>query len=251
MDRRSIKRGFVILMAMMFVFGGGFFVFGTNANEIKSNECVFVVHGLGRSCNSMMLMTHHLKKAGFQVISFSYDSRHISIESAVQKLEAAVFNELHKVSAPAKLHFVTHSLGGILTRKMLESEAPAQLGRVVMLSPPNQGSELTDKLGKIGLYKIVTGPAGLELGTGKDSYPNNLGVVNFPLGIITGDRSLNPLYSCFIPGKDDGKVSVESAKVSGMSDFLVVHSSHTWIMNKKVVRKQVVNFLRNGYFEKP
>ncbi len=251
MDRRNIKRGFVILMVMVLVFGGGgFFASGINAKEIKSNECVFVVHGLGRTSNSMMLMKHHLKKEGFQVVSFSYDSRHISVDSAVQKLQTAVYNELHKASPPVKLHFVTHSLGGIMTRKMLESKVPEQLGRVVMLSPPNQGSELPDKLGKIGLYKTVTGPAGLELGTGKDSYPNQLGAVKFPLGVITGDRSLNLLYSCCIPGKDDGKVSVESAKVDGMADFLVVHSSHTWIMNRKVVRKQVVNFLRNGYFEK-
>jgi len=215
-----------------------------SAKEVQRNECVFLVHGLGRTKHSMGVMKRHLKKEGYRVVSVSYDSRSLSVDESVAELKKAVSNELNSAMPPAKIHFVTHSLGGILTRKILESEVPEQLGRVVMLSPPNHGSELPDKLGKI------TGPAGMELGTEKDSYPNSMGTVKFSLGVITGDRSLNPFYSGCIPGKDDGKVSVDSAKVDGMADFLVVHSSHTWIMNRKVVRNQVVCFLQNGEFER-
>lgn len=219
------------------------------AKELQRNECVFLVHGLGRTKHSMGVMKRHLKKEGYRVVSVSYDSRSLSVDDSVAELKKAVSNELNSAKPPAKIHFVTHSLGWILTRKILEKNAPEQLGRVVMLSPPNHGSELPDKLGKIKLYRKVTGPAGMELGTEKDSYPNSMGAVKFSLGVITGDRSLNPLYSGCIPGKDDGKVSVDSAKVDGMADFLVVHSSHTWIMNRKAVCKQVVYFLQNGEFE--
>ncbi len=246
-----IKSGFIILIVAGVLGGGGLLASIDSEKDARSNECVFLVHGLGRTKNSMMIMKHHLKKEGYRVVSFSYDSRNLSVDSAVHKLKTAVSNELNKASAPDKLHIVTHSLGGILTRKMFESETPEQLGRVVMLAPPNKGSELPDKLGKISLYKKVTGPAGMELGTGKGAYPTRLGVVNFELGIIAGDRSLNPFYSSLVKGKDDGKVSVESTKVEGMSDFLVMHTSHTWIMNRKAVRKQVVYFLQNGCFEKP
>jgi hypothetical protein len=246
-----ISRKTVFLFVGVFVACVGLFLSSEmSAKEVRRNECVFLVHGLGRTEHSMGVMKRHLKKEGYKVISVSYDSRTLSVDEAVAELRIAVSNELNSVSAPDKIHFVTHSLGGILTRKILESDAPQQLGRVVMLSPPNHGSELPDKLGKIPLYKKVTGPAGMELGTEKDSYPNRLGPVKFSLGVITGDRSLNPLYSGCIPGKDDGKVSVDSAKVDGMADFLVVHSSHTWIMNRKVVRNQVVCFLQNGEFER-
>jgi len=250
MTGKYIKFGYIILVMLVLLGGVGLFASIVGAKEVKGDETVFLVHGLGRTQNSMMIMKHHLKQEGYRVVSFGYDSRHMSVDDSVQNLVVAVSNELHRASPPTKLHFVTHSLGGILTRKMFESGVPAQLGRVVMLSPPNQGSELPDKLGRIGLYRTVTGPAGMELGTGADSYPSKLGVVNFELGVIAGDRSLNPLYSSFIPGKDDGKVSVESAKVDGMADFLVMHTSHTWIMNRKSVRKQVVHFLRNGLFDK-
>jgi predicted alpha/beta hydrolase family esterase len=250
MAGKYFKFSCVILAMSVLLVGGIMFASIVSAQEVKSDECVFLVHGLGRTKNSMMIMKHHLEKEGYRVVSFSYDSRHMSVDSAVGKLDAAVSNELHKASPPSKINFVTHSLGGILTRKVFELEAHERLGRVVMLSPPNHGSELPDKMGWIGLYRYVTGPAGMELGTDADSYPSKLGAVNFELGVIIGDRSLNPLYSCFIPGEDDGKVSIESAKVDGMSDFLVMHTSHTWIMNRKSVRRQVVHFLRNGYFEK-
>jgi len=251
MSGKYMKFGYIVLIVSVLLGGGGLFASVVNEKKVENDECVFLVHGLGRTKNSMMLMKHHLKKEGYRVVSFSYDSRHLSVDRAVQKLEAAVSNELHKASPPAKLHFVTHSLGGILTRKIFEFGTPEQLGRVVMLAPPNKGSELPDKLGKISLYKKVTGPAGMELGTGEDAYPAKLGTINFELGVIAGDRSLNPFYSSLVKGKDDGKVSVESTKIAGMSDFLVMHTSHTWIMNRKAVRKQVVYFLSKGRFDKP
>jgi hypothetical protein len=239
------KNLFLVILAIIM---GVYMLAKVDAEEVKPVECVFLVHGLGRTRHSMGIMKRRLKREGYKVVSFGYDSRKLTIDEAVAELQQAVSNEVSGVDAPARINFVSHSLGGILIRKLMEIDRPRQLGRVVMLSPPNKGSELPDKLGKIKLYQKVTGPAGLELGTAEDSYPNKLGRVNFPLGVITGDRSFNLLYSKCIPGKDDGKVSVSSAKVDGMADFLVVHSTHTWIMNRKMVFKQVFAFLRNGKF---
>jgi len=243
LNRRNL---FLIAVALLM---GGYMSINVEAGDAKPDECVFLVHGLGRSRHSMGIMKRRLKREGYKVVSFGYDSRKLTVDEAVEELQQAVSNELSGVDAPTRINFVSHSLGGILIRKLMKTDRPAQLGRVVMLSPPNKGSELPDKLGKIKLYRKVTGPAGLELGTEKDSYPNKLGRVDFPLGVITGDRSFNLLYSKCIPGKDDGKVSVNSAKVEGMADFLVVHSSHTWIMNRKMVFKQVAAFLRDGKFD--
>jgi len=124
------------------------------------------------------------------------------------------------------------------------------LGRVVMLSPPNGGSEVVDKLGQTFIFKWINGPAGQQLGTGNDDLPKKLGGVGFDLGIITGDRSINLLLSLVIPGADDGKVSVKSAKVKGMRDFIVIHATHPFIMKNRQAIEQTIHFLEFGKFHK-
>jgi pimeloyl-ACP methyl ester carboxylesterase len=147
-----------------------------------------------------------------------------------------------------KIHFVTHSLGGIVLRQYLSEHRIENLGRVVMLAPPNRGSELADRLKNNCLYRLATGPAGQQLGTSDSSVPNRLGPADFELGVIAGNRSLNPLFSWWIPGPDDGKVSVRSTRLAGMQDFLVVHHSHTWMAWSSEVSAAVAQFLRSGCF---
>jgi hypothetical protein len=98
------------------------------------------------------------------------------------------------------------------------------------------------------MLRAVLGPAGSQLGTDSTAIPAQLGPVRFSLGIIAGNRSLNPLYSWLIPGPDDGKVGVDRAKAEGAADFLVVPASHTFIMNRGDVAEEVVHFLRYGRF---
>ena len=107
-----------------------------------------------------------------------------------------------------RLHFVTHSLCGIMVRAYLAWAKPENLGHVVMLGPPNKGSEVVDAMQALAAFDWVNGPAGRQLGTDASSFPNRLPRVNFSLGIIAGTVSFNPVYSNFIDGPDDGKVSV-------------------------------------------
>jgi triacylglycerol lipase len=153
-----------------------------------------------------------------------------------------------QASAP-RLHFVTHSMGGILLRCYLRDHPIPNLGRVVMLAPPNAGSELADWLKPRWFYRALNGPAGQQLGT--DGLPRALGP--WPagageLGIIAGNVSLNPLFSAHLPGPNDGKVTVASARLAGMRDFLVVLHSHTWLAWREPVITQVKSFLREGHF---
>jgi len=85
---------------------------------------------------------------------------------------------------------------------------------------------------------LLTGPAGQQLGIGPSSLPNRLGPATFEVGIVAGDRSLNPCFSYWIPGPDDGKVSVRSTTLEGMQDFLLIHRSHTWMMWRKDPRQR-------------
>jgi len=210
--------------------------------------CVILLHGLARTSSSMRKMGKALSAAGYLVHNISYSSREQSVdELASEVIPAAV--ESCTENGNRTINFVTHSMGGILVRYFLETNEVENLGRVVMLSPPNQGSEVVDKLGDMPGFDAVHGPAGDQLGTDDESVPIQLGPANFDVGIIAGNRSINVFLSMMIPGLDDGKVSIESAKLEGMSDFLVVPHSHPFIMKKDLVIRQVVHFLEHGRFE--
>ena len=139
-------------------------------------------------------------------------------------------------------------MGGILVRTIQKETPLENIGRVVMLSPPNQGSELADSLGELRLYDWINGPAGGQLGTDPDGYVNSLGPVDFELGVIAGDRSINWINSIIIPGKDDGKVSIERAKVEGMKDYKVIHATHPYIMKNNEAVTATIRFLKSGSF---
>jgi triacylglycerol lipase len=211
---------------------------------------VILLHGLCRTGRSMIPMGQSLTQAGYKVMNIEYPSRSAGVEKLSESTIAPVIAECEKNGATS-INFVTHSLGGILVRDYLSRHTIPNLGRVVMLGPPNRGSEVVDKLGSFWLFKAINGPAGSELGTGPDSIPNRLGPANFCLGVIAGDRSINWINSLLmIPGPDDGKVAVERTKLAGMTDHLVIHTMHPMMMRNTTVINQTTFFLKNGKFDR-
>jgi len=209
---------------------------------------VVLLHGLARTAGSMDSMQKQLSKAGYNVCNIDYPSRKHRIETLTREF---VIPEIQQcfINPGKAIHFVTHSLGGIIVRQIAVEYEQISIGRVVMLSPPNQGSEVVDKLGTWGLFQWINGPAGTQLGTAKDSLPNQLGAATFELGIITGNRSINLILSSLIPGPDDGKVSIQNARLDGMQDFLVVEQTHPFIMSNDKVQSQTLYFLQTGRFQ--
>jgi len=210
-------------------------------------ECVVLLHGLGRGPGSMRRIQDRLDAAGYLTWNEGYASRSSAIEVLAERYVATALADCRERGA-VRVHFVTHSLGGILVRQYLQAHTVPELGRVVMLSPPNSGSEIADRLRGHALYRWVMGPAGSELGTGADSIVRRLGALSAECGIIAGSASMDPWFGAWLPKPNDGKVSVASAQLDGMRDFLVVPRTHAFIMRADEVISEVLNFLAAGRF---
>jgi pimeloyl-ACP methyl ester carboxylesterase len=197
----------------------------------------------------MKLLEWRLRREGYRVINVSYASTRRTIQELANVWLAGLL-ERRLPDRAVKVHFVTHSLGGIIVRQYLHDH-PAEarrVGRVVMLAPPNHGSELADLLQRNFLFKLWCGPVRRQLGTDAASVPRQLGPASCEVGVIAGDRCLNPLAALFLPRPNDGRVSVRSARLEGMADFLVTHHTHTCIMWNNDVADAVARFLETGHF---
>ena len=214
----------------------------------SSTESVILLHGLARTSRSMLKMNAALKDAGYSVLNCNYPSRKHPIELLSENVIAQAIRHCLEKFHPARIHFVTHSMGGIMVRYYLSRHSVSELGRVVMLGPPNAGSELVDRLSGYQLFTLINGPAGKQLGTEPSSLPNSIGPVDYEVGIIAGNKNLNPLSSILIPGDHDGKVSTQSARLEGMADFILLPFSHSFMMNQSDVIQQTLRFLAQGNF---
>ena len=195
----------------------------------------------------METLADSLSAQGYQAVNIGYPSREHDIEVLAEK---AITPALATCEDSTDVNFVTHSLGGILVRQYLSFHDIANLKYVVMLGPPNQGSEVVDKLHKLPGFHFMNGDAGMQLGTGELSVPSRLGSPDFNVGVIAGNKSINLMLSYLIPGRDDGKVSIERTKLDGMNDHLELAVTHTFMMKNEQVIAQVIHYLEHGVFER-
>lgn len=215
----------------------------------NQDECVILLHGLGRTSLSMLTMANAMEKDGYIVANIGYPSRSKPIEQLADEALPRGLTQCRDQGAKTT-HIVTHSMGGILTRYYLQHNKVLDLGRVVMLGPPNQGSQLADQLMDEAYYQTINGPAGQQLGTGADGIAARMGPVNFELGVIAGKDAtfVDEWLSESVDEPGDGKVTVAEARVEGMADFLIVPANHTFMLSDGDVIKQVKHFLQEGVF---
>jgi pimeloyl-ACP methyl ester carboxylesterase len=207
---------------------------------------VILLHGMARSSRSMAPLASDLRALGYRIRNTGYPTRPYDIDGLVGRYVAPAVAAC-PVDAP--VHVVTHSLGGLLIRAYLQDHALPPGSRVVMLAPPNRGSEVADHVRYWPLYRWLMGRVGQQLGTGPDAIVHRFRPIEVELGIIAARRSLQPWFSWLLPGENDGAVSVASTRLDEMDDFIVVDSSHTLLMFSREVRRQVCCFLADGRFD--
>lgn len=231
---------------LVFIFLECLIILDCNAAQ---RDCVILLHGIGRSHRSMLSLASMLKSKNYIVVNEDYPSTHETIESIANQYIPLMIHQC-LINHSAHINFITHSMGGIVLREYLQNHDVPQLSHIVMLGPPNHGSQLADLLHNNLLYKFITGPAGQELTTYKTSMPNTLGNLNhqYQVGVIAGNFGLIPFNNYIFHEASDGKVAVSSTKMNSMQDFIVLHVSHTFMMGNALVQQQILNFLHDGKF---
>jgi pimeloyl-ACP methyl ester carboxylesterase len=208
---------------------------------------VVLLHGISRTSRSFHKVQKAIEAAGFATLNLGYDSRHKPLQSLAEDIHPAIQRFVQDIEG--SLHFVGHSMGGLLVRVYLARYRPPCLGRVVMLGTPNGGSEIADRLKNFTVYRAYFGPAGQQLMTERDPATEAiLAPADYPVGIIAGNRSIDPLSSALLPRPNDGRVSVENTKLDGMADHVVVPASHPWLVRNGMAIDQTIAFLRHGRF---
>lgn len=206
---------------------------------------VVLLHGLARGHGSMARLGGRLRAQGFDTFSRTYPSRRHSISY----LAGEVADWIVERAGERPVCAVTHSMGGVIVRHLHDARIRWQ--RIVMLAPPNRGSQLAAGMVRNPIFRWYYGPAGLELADGS-SWPDPPA----PFAVIAGTRSFavtNPTswtlgrrFSASTP--NDGTVAVEETRLPGMSAFAEVNATHTWIMNDEKVGQLVVSYLKDGVF---
>ncbi|GEO99668.1 alpha/beta fold hydrolase [Methylobacterium haplocladii] len=218
--------------------------------ETNAPEGVVLLHGTARRASSMGRIEQAFRKAGYATLNLDYPARQASLGVIATLLIPEIDAFTARVS---RLHVVTHSMGGLVARALITRHRPENLGRVVMLAPPNGGSEVADALHRLRAFRRFFGPSGAQLVTQRsEGLRRLLGTVDYPLGIIAADRSLYPLESLFVlPGPNDGRVTVARTRVPGMSGHITLHTTHAMMMwNPRVIR-EALHFVREGRFGEP
>lgn len=210
-------------------------------------ETVILIHGLARTHRSMSKLSRMLRAHEFMTVLLKYPSRKYNLETLSRQYIVPEVNAV-LYAAHGPVHFVTHSMGGILLRMALPYVATENIGRIVMLAPPNHGSEIVDTMRKFKWFRSFFGPAAINLASTNHVYLEKLPPLPDHCGIISGDRSAFHLFDNALPRPHDGTVSVASTKMNGAHAHIVLHTSHPFIMRSGKVIEETIYFLKNGVF---
>jgi pimeloyl-ACP methyl ester carboxylesterase len=220
------------------------------ADSKPGGEAVILLHGLARGKYSMYWIERSLRQTGYAVYNLGYPSLKWSIRQSADHVVAKAVQTC-RLQGFKRIHFVTHSMGAIVLRCYLQHNDLPDDSRIVMLAPPNGGSEIVDwAQARTPWFNRLVGPAAAELNTAADALPARLPPIKPAVGVLAGRKSWNPLFSAILPGEDDGKVSIRRTILPEMKDFMVIGANHTTILFSAEVRRQILHFLQSGRFRR-
>jgi pimeloyl-ACP methyl ester carboxylesterase len=219
------------------------------ASANATRDGVVLLHGISRTALSFRKMQLALERAGFTTLNLDYLSRSKALEALAEDIHPAI--QRFADSIDTSVHFVGHSMGGLLARVYIARHRPKRLGRVVMLGTPNGGSEIADRLKNFGAFRAFFGPAGQQLGTRRSAVDDAmLPPIDYPVGVIAGNRSIDPVAGTMLPKPHDGRVSVTNTRLDGMADHIIVETSHPWLVRNGLAIEQTITFVRDGSFRR-
>ena len=215
----------------------------------EPREVVVLLHGFGRNKAAMWLLAARLERAGYEVRRIGYNSFKRTPEEILDGVMAEIESCCRSMSHAPALHFVGHSFGGLLARAYLQTNQVSNLGRVVLIGTPNQGTIFVDRFRDTWWLRML-GPTALALGTSEDSFPSQLEPPYYEVGVIAGSVNRLLRNESYLPGDDDGIIPIEATHLEGMQDFLVVRTSHGYLRYDKHVADQTIAFLQHGQFNR-
>jgi pimeloyl-ACP methyl ester carboxylesterase len=218
----------------------------TLASPDAQRDGVVLLHGIAVGAWTLKKLERALRRRGYATLNLGYASRKKPLEALAEDIHPEVAAFANEVSG--SIHFVGHSMGGLLARLYVARYRPARLGRVVMLGTPNGGSEIVDLLQQLAAYRWFFGPAGLQLTTRPDEALASLPPLDYPVGIVAGSFSLYPSSLFILPRPNDGRVSVASSKLVDMADHVTIRASHAGLTRHPAAIDQTIAFLRAGRF---
>ncbi|WP_426527076.1 esterase/lipase family protein [Bradyrhizobium sp. McL0615] len=219
------------------------------ASANATRDGVVLLHGISRTALSFRKMQLALERAGFTTLNLDYLSRSKALEALAEDIHPAIQRFADGIDGA--VHFVGHSMGGLLARVYIARHRPKRLGRVVMLGTPNGGSEIADRLKNFGAFRAFFGPAGQQLGTQRSAVDDAmLPPIDYSVGVIAGNRSIDPVAGTMLPKPHDGRVSVANTRLDGMADHIIVETSHPWLVRNGLAIEQTITFVRDGSFRR-
>jgi hypothetical protein len=186
----------------------------------------------------LALLAWRLRRAGFRTVNVPYNQATESLDEITAGLRSTVARE----AGGGRYHFLTHSLGGVIVRNGFREGYPAGLGRVVMLAPPNAPPRLARKLEGLPPYRWVTGDSGRRLAD--PGFYAALPVPPVEFGVLAGDKGQRLTFD----EPNDGIVAVSETRLAGMKEHVVLHRTHTYLMNAPEVPALCASFLKDGRF---
>lgn len=217
-----------------------------------TGRIVVLVHGMARNAWAMSSLGKYLRRSWpeTEVVAYQYASTSAPVVQHARHL----VRFLEVAQRACEVHFVAHSLGNIVLRRAFrlaetgEWRLP-QLGRHVMLGPPNQGSQIARRLQNCLPIAWFNGAVFMQLGRDWQTLEQELAIPPCPFGIVAGHLPALARFHPFLDGPTDLLVRVEETHLSGEADFLEVNVPHNWLMNSRRVQRATLSFLKSGRFD--